>query len=75
MEFPSYGAFKGGHTYLFSTGQIICQIKLYHIVAMIVLKCFRIVTHCCAALLSINKLFDKTNIFYSLENRIWDKTK
>ena len=75
LAFLSYGALKGGHTYLFSTGQIICQVISCHIVAMIVLKCFRIVTHCCAAVLSINTLFYKTNnIFYSLENWIWDKT-
>ena len=43
--------------------------------SQIVLKCFRILTHCCAAVLSINTLFYKTNnIFYSLENWIWDKT-
>ena len=49
---------------------------LYHIVAMIVLKRFRIVTHCCTASFSIKTFFCKTNnIFYSLENRIWDKTK
>ena len=75
LAFLSYGALKGGHTYLFSTGQIICQVISCHIVAMIVLKCFRIVTHCWAAVLSINTLFYKTNnIFYSLENWIWDKT-
>ena len=75
LAFLSYGALKGGHRYLFSTGQIFCQVISYHIVAMIVLKCFHILTHCCAAVLSINTLFYKTNnIFYSLENWIWDKT-
>ena len=76
LTFPSYGALKRGHTFLFSTGQIFCKKPLYHIVAIIVLKRFRIVTNCCAASFSINMLFCKTNnLFYSLENRIWDKTK
>ena len=79
LKFSSYGAFKGvggGHKFLFSTGQIFCQKLLYHIVAMIGLKRFRIVTHCYAVSCSIKTLFSKTtNIFYSLENRIWDKTK
>ena len=66
---------KRGHTFLFSTGQIFCQKLLYHIVAMIELKSFRIVTHCCAASFSIKTRFCKNNIFYNLENRIWDKTK
>ena len=49
---------------------------LYHIVAMIALKPSRVVTHCCAASFPITSPFCKTNnIFYSLENRIWDKTK
>ena len=76
LTFPSYGALKRGHTFLFSTGQIFCKKPLYHIVAIIVLKRFRIVTNCCAASFSIKMLFCKTNnILYSLENRIWDKTK
>ena len=76
LTFPSYGALKGGHTFLFSTEQVFCQKRLYHIVAMIVLNRFRIVRHCCAALFSIKTLFCKiNNIFYSLENQIWDKTK
>ena len=78
LKFSSYGAFKGvggGHKFLFSTGQIFCQKLLYHIVAMISPKRFRIVTHCYAASFSRKTLFSKTNIFYSLENRIWDKTK
>ena len=71
LTFPSYGALKGGHTFLFPAGQIFCQKLLYHIVAMIVLKRFRIVTHCCDALFSIKTPFCKTNnIFYSLENQI-----
>ena len=71
LTFPSYGALKGGHIFLFSIEQIFCQKRLQHIVAMILLKRFRIVTHCRAALFSINTLFCKTNnIFYSLENRI-----
>ena len=45
----SYGALKRGHTFLFSTGQTFCRKLLYHIVAMIVVKRFGIVTHCCAA--------------------------
>ena len=76
LAFPSYGALKRGHTLLFPTGQIFSQKLLYHIVAIIVLKRFRIVTHCCAASFSIKSSFCKTNnIFYSLENRIKDKTK
>ena len=51
-----YGTLKGGHTFSFSTGQIFCQKLLYHIVAMIVLKRFRIVTHCYAASFSIKSL-------------------
>ena len=43
---------------------------------MISLKRFRIVTHGYAASFSIKTIFCKTNnIFYNLENRIWDKTK
>ena len=77
LAFSSYDALKwGGHIFLFSTGQIFCQKYLYHIVAMISLKRFRIVTHCYAASFFFKKLFCKiNNIFYSLENRIWDKTK
>ena len=70
-----FRAMKRGHTFLLSTGQIFCKKLLYHIVAKIELKRFRIVTHCCAASFSIKTLFCKNNIFYSLENRIWDKTK
>ena len=75
LTFWSYGFFKGGQKFLFSTGKIFCQKNLYHIVAMIVLKCCHKVTHCYAALFSIKTLFCKTNIFYSLEKWIWDKTK
>ena len=57
LTFSNYGALKGGHTFLFSTGQIICQKLLYHIVATIVLKRLRIVTHCYAVSLSIKSLF------------------
>ena len=42
----SYGTLKRGHTFLFSTGQIFRQKLLKHIRATIVLKRFRIVTHC-----------------------------
>ena len=71
LAFPTYGALKGGHTFLFSAGQIFYEKLLYHIVAMIVLKCFRVVTHCYAASFSIKTPSCKTkNIFYSLENRI-----
>ena len=38
--------FKEGHTFLFSTGQIFRQKLLKHIRTTIVLKRFRIVTHC-----------------------------
>ena len=50
---------EGSHisAFLFSTGQIFCQKLLYHIVAMIVLKRFRIVTHCWAALFCIKTAF------------------
>ena len=76
LTFPSYGTLKTGDTFLLSTEQIFCQNLVYHITAMIVLKRFRIVTHCWAASFSIKTSFCKTNnIFYSLENRIWDKTK
>ena len=76
LTFSNYGALKGVHTFLFSTGQTFCQKLLYHIVAMVVLKLFRIVTRCYAVSFSIKSLFCKTNnIFYNLENRIWDKTK
>ena len=76
LTFSSYVAWKGGHKFLFSTGQIFCQKLLYHTIAIICLKCFRIVTHCYTASFSIKTLFCKTNnIFYSLENPIWDKTK
>ena len=76
LTFPSYGAFKGRQTFLFSTRQIFCQNVLCHIVAMIVLKRLRIVTHFCAVSFSIKSLFCGTNnIFYSLENRLWDQTK
>ena len=61
---------------LFSAGQVFCHKLLYHIVAVITLRRFRIVTHCYTASFSIKTLFCKTNnIFYSLENPIWDKTK
>ena len=76
LTFPSYGTLKRGHTFLFSTRQIFCQKILYHVVAMVVLKRFRVVTHCCTASFSIKTFFGKTNnILYSLENRIWGKTK
>ena len=65
------GGAAGSHKFLFSTGQIFCQKFLYHIVAMIVLKRFRIVIHCYTASFFIKTLFCKTNnIFYSLENQI-----
>ena len=32
LTFPSYGGLKGGHTFLFSKGQIFCQKLLYNIV-------------------------------------------
>ena len=75
LTFTSYGALKRGHTFLFSTGEIFCQKLLYHIVVMIVLKRFCILTHCWASSFFIKTSFCKTYIFYSLENRIWDKTK
>ena len=76
LTFPSYGAFKGRQAFLFSTRQIFCQNVLCHIVAMIVLKRLRIVTHFCAVSFSVKSLFCGTNnIFYSLENRLWDQTK
>ena len=28
LTFPSYGALKGGHTFLFSTEQIFCRISM-----------------------------------------------
>ena len=66
---------EGGHKFLFSTGQVFCQKLLNHTLAVISLKCFRIIAHCYAAWFSIKKLFCKINIFYSLWNWIWDKTK
>ena len=60
-HFSNFGALKWGHTFLFSIEQIFCPKLLYHFVAMIVLKRFRIVTHCCAASFSIKTLFCKTN--------------
>ena len=36
----------GGHKFLFSPGQIFCKKLLYHTVAMIGLKHFRIVMYC-----------------------------
>ena len=76
LTFSNYGALKGGHSFLFSTGQTFCENILYHIVAMIVLKHFFIVRHCYPASFSLKALFCKTNnIFYSLKNGIWDKTK
>ena len=71
LTFPSYGALKRGHTFLFSTGQIFCRKLLYHIVAMIVLKHFCLVKQYWAASFTIKTFFCKTNnIFYSLENPI-----
>ena len=49
----------GGHKFLFSTGQIFCQKLLNHILAMIILKYFRTITHCYAAWFSIKTLFVK----------------
>ena len=67
---------KGSRIFLFSTGQIFCQKVLYHIVVMISTKRFRIVMHGYAASFSIKTLFCKTNnIFYSLQNRIWNRSK
>ena len=63
LTFSNYDALKGSHTFLFSTGQIFCQKLLYHIVAMIVPKRFRIVTHCYAASFSIKTLFVKLTTF------------
>ena len=55
--------------FFFSAEQIFCGKLLYYIAAMIVLKHFCLVTHCCAASFSIKTLFCKTNlIFYSLRN-------
>ena len=66
LTFLNYGTLKEGHTFLFSTCQIFCQKLLYHIIAMLALKRFRIVTHCYTASFSIKTLFCKTNnIFYS----------
>ena len=65
---------KRGHKFLFPTGQIFFKKPLYHIAAIIGLK--RTFPHSYAASFSIKTLFCKTNnIFYSLENPIWDKTK
>ena len=65
---------KRGHKFLFSTGQIFFKKLLYHIVAIIGLK--RTFPHSYATSFSIKTIFCKTNnIFYSLENPIWDKTK
>ena len=76
LAFPSYGTLKGGHIFISYRTNILLKKLLYDIVAMIVLKRFRIVTHCCDASFSIKTPFCKTNnIFYSLENQIWDKTK
>ena len=61
LTLPSYGTLQGGHTFLFSTEETFCQKLLYHIVAMMVLKRFRIVTHCYAASFFIKTLFCKTN--------------
>ena len=67
---------KGSRIFLFSTGQIFCQKVLYHIVVMISTKRFRIVMYGYAASFSIKTLFCKTNnIFYSLQNRIWNRSK
>ena len=63
---------RGGHKFLFSTGQTFCQKLLFHIVAMSGLKRFRIVTHCYPVSFSIKTLFCKTN---NIENQTWDKTK
>ena len=70
LTFSNYGALKRGHTFLFSTGQIVCQKRLCHIAAMIVLKRFRRVTHCYVASFSLKTFFCKTNnIFYSLKTK------
>ena len=63
LTFSSYGALKGGgggggggggrwveeggYTFLFSTGQLFCRKRLFHIVAISGLKRFRIVTQPC----------------------------
>ena len=54
---------RGGHKFLLSTGQIFSQKLLDQIVAMISLKRFRIVTHCCAASFSIKRFFVKLTPF------------
>ena len=59
--------FEKGHTFLLSTGQIFCQKLLYHIVAMIVLKRFRIATHCWAASSSIKTFFVKLTTFSTVQ--------
>ena len=75
LTFPSYGALNGVDTFLFSTGQIFCQKRLYHIEAMIVLKRFGILRMLPWLVLYENASFKTNNILYSLENQIWDKTK
>ena len=67
---------RGVQKFPFSIRQSFCQKFLNYIVTMISLKRFHIVTHCYGASFSITTLFCKTNnIFYSLKNWIWDKTK
>ena len=66
---------EGSHISVFYRTNILSE-ALYHIVAMVVLKRFCIVTDCWAASFSTKTFFCKTNnIFYSLENQIGDKTK
>ena len=75
-RFRVMALWMGSRKFLFSTEQIFCQKVLYLIVVMISIKRFRIVMQGYAASFSIKTLFCKTNnIFYSLQNRIWDKTK
>ena len=74
LTFPSFGVLKGGHAFPFYTGQILGEKLLYHIAAMIVLKYFHIVTHCCAASFSIKILFVKLTTF-STANKTEYETK
>ena len=59
---------------LILTLQYLCQNFRSHVVALIVVERFRIVTHCYAVLLSQKLILCKTNnIFYSRECYIWHK--
>ena len=62
------------HKNLFSTIWYLCQNFVCHIVALIALACFRIVTHRYTASFSHKLILCETkNIFYSLGNCISDK--